>query len=426
MTVCMLLIFCAAFLCHPLKAEASGSVAVEIEQKSVTMQDLQDSDRCVPIAVNLVQNPGITAVEFGIRADCNFTLVTDPNLIRSYGYSPVETQSKDIKMTCAMTSTSDFAWCTWASGDSCTGTGTLVVILAEIPEYCTGGEFFYFSYADQGISSSGKASHQLWKNDSRDYVAEGLVQYMDGGVEIEYSMIETTTTSTAATTTTKATTSTTTTNSTTTTTTSTTTTTTRATTATTTKATTATTRVTTLSALTVNQTKISLQPGDQFQIIANQTNLTYKSSNQNTAIVSKSGVITAMEAGTANITVFNADFDAVVIKVTVSETAEPAETAPLLPGDVSGDGKINILDVISVNKAVLGKASLTSAQLDAVDFNHNNKPDSEEALAILKYIVGLVQSLAETPANDEIIIPYEENAPLSSDYFALRRDIYNV
>ncbi len=63
------------------------------------------------------------------------------------------------------------------------------------------------------------------------------------------------------------------------------------------------------------------------------------------------------------------------------------------PGDADGDGKVNILDVISVNKAVLGKESLTDAQLKAIDFNQNGKPDSEESLTIMKFIVGLIPSL---------------------------------
>ena len=61
-------------------------------------------------------------------------------------------------------------------------------------------------------------------------------------------------------------------------------------------------------------------------------------------------------------------------------------------GDATGDGEIDILDVITVNKTILGKETLTDAQLKAIDFNQNGKPDSTESLAILKYIVGLIQN----------------------------------
>ena len=62
-------------------------------------------------------------------------------------------------------------------------------------------------------------------------------------------------------------------------------------------------------------------------------------------------------------------------------------------GDVTGDSKADILDVIAINKAVLGKESLTSEQIKAVDFNGNDKPDASDALTLMKYIVGLIETL---------------------------------
>ncbi|MBR1530095.1 MAG: leucine-rich repeat protein [Oscillospiraceae bacterium] len=63
-------------------------------------------------------------------------------------------------------------------------------------------------------------------------------------------------------------------------------------------------------------------------------------------------------------------------------------------GDADGNQKIDILDVITLNKAVMGKETLSENSLKAIDFNGNGKPDSEEALTILKYIVGLIPELA--------------------------------
>lgn len=62
-------------------------------------------------------------------------------------------------------------------------------------------------------------------------------------------------------------------------------------------------------------------------------------------------------------------------------------------GDTTGDGEVDILDVISLNKAVMGKETLTEAQLQLIDFNQNGKPDADEALTLLKYIVGLISEL---------------------------------
>ncbi len=75
------------------------------------------------------------------------------------------------------------------------------------------------------------------------------------------------------------------------------------------------------------------------------------------------------------------------------ESLDTAEE--IKPGDADGSGTVNILDVITVNKAVMGKDSLSDSQLKAVDFNQNQKPDSEEALTILKYIVGLVTGFTQ-------------------------------
>ena len=78
--------------------------------------------------------------------------------------------------------------------------------------------------------------------------------------------------------------------------------------------------------------------------------------------------------------------------VTVSQNIEQ-EKFTFLIGDVTGENSVDILDVIALNKAVLGKETLTEAQLQAVDFNQNGKPDADEALTLLKYIVGLISEL---------------------------------
>ncbi|MBR4319255.1 MAG: dockerin type I repeat-containing protein [Oscillospiraceae bacterium] len=68
------------------------------------------------------------------------------------------------------------------------------------------------------------------------------------------------------------------------------------------------------------------------------------------------------------------------------------DTAPntdFMKGDVSGDADVNILDVISINKAVLGKETLSQEQNQAADLDGNGKVDANDALLLLKYIVGL-------------------------------------
>lgn len=60
-----------------------------------------------------------------------------------------------------------------------------------------------------------------------------------------------------------------------------------------------------------------------------------------------------------------------------------------MPGDVYTNGKVDILDIIYTNKAVMGKEALDASQSAAADFDRNNKVDSTDSLNMLKYIVGL-------------------------------------
>ena len=58
-------------------------------------------------------------------------------------------------------------------------------------------------------------------------------------------------------------------------------------------------------------------------------------------------------------------------------------------GDVSLDNSVDIMDVILLNRAILGKESLSYLQNQAADVNHDDKVDSDDALRIMKMIVGL-------------------------------------
>ncbi|MBR1553976.1 MAG: cellulase family glycosylhydrolase [Oscillospiraceae bacterium] len=73
-----------------------------------------------------------------------------------------------------------------------------------------------------------------------------------------------------------------------------------------------------------------------------------------------------------------------------SESSAPADNYTL--GDVDESGEINILDVVFLNKALLGKEDISSAQQKAADVNHNGIPDSADTLMIMKRIVGLIQN----------------------------------
>lgn len=67
-------------------------------------------------------------------------------------------------------------------------------------------------------------------------------------------------------------------------------------------------------------------------------------------------------------------------------TGEPSS----LLGDVTLDGEIDILDIIALNKYILGKSSLEGQELINADVDRSNKIDTTDSLLIMKYIVQLI------------------------------------
>ncbi len=87
-------------------------------------------------------------------------------------------------------------------------------------------------------------------------------------------------------------------------------------------------------------------------------------------------------------------------KPTEEPTATPTETPTQEPsseeyacGDVNLDGGIDIMDVIALNKFLLGTEKLSDAAKAAADADGNKALDSTDSLNILKYVVELIDSL---------------------------------
>ena len=75
---------------------------------------------------------------------------------------------------------------------------------------------------------------------------------------------------------------------------------------------------------------------------------------------------------------------------TVTETATGDGDETALPGDTDGDGKVDVMDIILLNKALFGKAELTEQGIINADVDKNSKPEFSDSLQIMRYIVKLI------------------------------------
>ncbi len=82
-------------------------------------------------------------------------------------------------------------------------------------------------------------------------------------------------------------------------------------------------------------------------------------------------------------------------KATEKETTKATEkpTAKAVYGDADENGSVDILDVICLNRALLGMSSLSDQAILNSDVDLDEKPSPADSLSILKYIVGLIKEL---------------------------------
>ena len=112
----------------------------------------------------------------------------------------------------------------------------------------------------------------------------------------------------------------------------------------------------------------------------------YLSGNNAVATVSASGLVTAIGVGNTTITVTasKAGFNnalPVLVPVTVTKDS-------ILMGDVSGDGVLNVGDVVVAVNIVLGKVTPTPAQLAAADLNGDGVVNVQDIIKIVNLLLG--------------------------------------
>ena len=129
--------------------------------------------------------------------------------------------------------------------------------------------------------------------------------------------------------------------------------------------------------LKLDRNSLVLENGDQFTINANQTNLTYKSSNTDIAVVSKTGIVTALDEGDVTIIVTNENNDSEELKVIV--------VADIIEGDCNEDGKISIADAVMLQKWLLNESELLNWY--NADLCHDGKIDVFDMIEMRRKII---------------------------------------
>jgi hypothetical protein len=176
------------------------------------------------------------------------------------------------------------------------------------------------------------------------------------------------------------------------------TTTTRRTTTTTKKITTTVKVTTTTQPISIGKTEITMKNGEQYVIPANRNDLTYKSNNNDIAIVSSKGIITAVGTGNAVISVIDSEWNVVQINVTVTTSAKQG-----LPGDANMDNTVDLSDAVLIMQSLANpnkygltgsdKSHLTEQGAANADVEGGNGITANDALTIQQYLLKIIAKL---------------------------------
>ena len=112
---------------------------------------------------------------------------------------------------------------------------------------------------------------------------------------------------------------------------------------------------------------------------------------------SETTVTTASETtASATETVSSAETSSETTSVTASETTTSSEEAgAVLYGDVNLDGKVDLVDAVLLNKAAAGVVELNATAKMNADCDADGTMSSNDALALLRFLVHIINSLPE-------------------------------
>ena len=103
----------------------------------------------------------------------------------------------------------------------------------------------------------------------------------------------------------------------------------------------------------------------------------------------------------------------------------PANAHVQAPGDVNGDGVINVKDAVLAMRYIIGLQDLDDKQVKAADVNNDGTVNVQDVSLILKNILGLIDDF-EKPAVSTYKISYSLDKGISPVTHVYGNDIYSA
>lgn len=150
------------------KEDGTSDIHVVIETVDISLEDLQAQNYVVPVMITLDENAGITYSEWGAVVDSRCTFTADKS-------------ETDYSVYYSINEERNFMWTAWTSGaEVIDNIGSLLKLEVTVPSDAKVGDKFEINY--QSMSLADKA--HIWNGGNGDWVKNGYVTWVDGGINI--------------------------------------------------------------------------------------------------------------------------------------------------------------------------------------------------------------------------------------------------
>lgn len=149
---------------QPTASAETGGISIAIDQITLTPSELDALDHTVPVYINLTENAGFDAAEFGIAVDsrCTFSPGID-ELVYDTGYFANERR---------------LTWRTLANDTNWYDTGSILRLDVQVPETAAAGDVYIINYVTEAHRP------HLWESLTDTEELTDAVQYTDGFIRI--------------------------------------------------------------------------------------------------------------------------------------------------------------------------------------------------------------------------------------------------